>query len=386
MPDRRPAGAFLTHPPERPAMDPADVAADIDLDGTAYLNWGASGPAPDRVLTAAREEQRRHERHAHSTADPYGYAGEAFAETREAVAGLLGTAAERVALTDSTADGISRVANAIDWDDGDVVVRTDLEHPAGELPWDRLREAGVEVREVPCPGGHFDRDAYREAVAGAKLVCFNSISWFHGTHLDVEWATDVAHDAGAAVLVDAVQSPGQAALPVEDWDADFVAAAGHKWLVGVWGAGFLYVRDPERWRPRHLGYYAIDDYDAPDQPAFHADARRFEVGTNSLAPYAALREAIDIHHEVGPDAIRERQHGLVERLQDALGERCISPRNPESGLVAFDLGDEGAVRDLVERARAADVIVRSVPRDGWVRASVHAFNTERDVERLVELL
>jgi cysteine desulfurase/selenocysteine lyase len=377
----------LTLPPEPSHMDPADVAADIDLDGTAYLNWGASGPAPERVLAAAREEQRRHERHAHSVADPYGYAGEQFTATREAVADLLDTSAERIALTDSTSDGISRVANAIDWAEGDTVVRTDLEHPAGELPWDRLREAGIEVREVPCPGGHFDRDAYREAVAGATLVCFNSISWFHGTHLDVEWAARVAHDAGAAVLVDAVQSPGQAPMPVEDWDADFVAAAGHKWLAGVWGAGFLYVRDPERWRPRHLGYYAAEQYDAEaGRLTYHADARRFEIGTNSLAPYAALREAIDLHHEVGLDAIRERQRGLVERLHDGLDDGLVSPRDPESGLVTFDRGDEAAARDLVERAKGADVVVRSVPRDGWVRASVHAFNTEAEVDRLVELL
>jgi cysteine desulfurase/selenocysteine lyase len=367
-------------------MHPTDVAADIDLNGTAYLNWGASGPAPERVLAAAREEQRRHERHAHTTVDPYVYAGEQFTATRERVADLLDTAPERVALTDSTADGISRVANAIDWDDGDIVVRTDLEHPAGELPWDRLREEGIEVRETPCPGGYFDRDAYREAVDGARLVCFNGISWFHGTHLDVEWATEVAHDAGAAVLVDAVQSPGQAPLPVEAWDADFVVAAGHKWLGGVWGAGFCYVRDPERWRPSHLGYYAVDDYDAPDQPAYHADARRFEIGTNSLAPYAALREAIDIHHAVGLDTIRDRQFGLVERLQDAAGDRLVSPRDPESGLVTVDCGDESAAQDLVDRANAADVVVRSVPRDGWVRASVHAFNTEAEVDQLAELL
>jgi selenocysteine lyase/cysteine desulfurase len=367
-------------------MQPTALADQIDLDGTAYLNWGASGPSPERVLSAADAEQRRHERHAHATTDPYEYAGEAFASTREAVADLLGTTAERIALTNSTADGISRVANAIDWEAGDVVVRTDLEHPAGELPWDRLREEGIEVREVPCPDGRFDRDAYREAVDGARLVCFNSISWYHGTHLDVDWATEVAHDAGAEVLVDAVQSPGQAPLPVEEWEADFVAAAGHKWLAGVWGAGFCYVRDPERWRPRHLGYYAVDDYGAPDQPSYHGSARRFEIGTNSLAPYAALREAIAVHHEIGLDVIRDRQRGLVERLQDGLGDRLLSPRDVESGLVTFDCGSESAAKELVERAAEAGVVVRSVPRDGWVRASVHAFNAEDDVERLLAVV
>ncbi|WP_276259967.1 aminotransferase class V-fold PLP-dependent enzyme [Haloglomus litoreum] len=363
-------------------MDPADVAADIDLDDIAYLNWGASGPSPDRVLAAARDEQRRHERHAHSTADPYEYAAEQFAATRESVAGLLDTASERIALTDSTADGISRVANAIDWADGDTVVRTDMDHPAGTLPWGRRQDDGLVVHELDCPGGHLDFDALRDAAQGSKLVVLNAISWLHGTHLDISRAVDIAHDAGALVLVDAVQSPGQAPLPVETWGADFVAAAGHKWLAGVWGAGFLYVRDPERWRPRHFGYYAAFDYDDA-RVDYMPGAQRFEVGTNSLAPYAALREAIDIHHEVGLDVIRERQRGLVERLQDAVGERRISPREPESGLVTFAVDDDEA---FVERAREAGVVVRSVPRDGWVRASVHAFNTEDDVERLGELL
>jgi selenocysteine lyase/cysteine desulfurase len=367
-------------------MDPADVREDIDLDGTAYLNWGASGPSPERVLRAAGEEQRRHERHAHTVdADPYVYALDAFAATRESVAGLLDTAPGHVALTDSTGDAISRVANAVDWTEGDAVVRTDLEHPAGVLPWDRLRDDGVTVREVPCPSGRLALDLLKDAVEGARLVCLNSVSWFHGSHLDVGRAVDIAHDAGAAVLVDAVQSPGQAALPVEEWGADFVAAAGHKWLAGVWGAGFLYVRDPERWRPGHLGYFSVADSTAPPErsPDYHPDARRFEVGTNSLAPYAALREAIDLHETVGLDAIRERQRALTERLKDTLGDRLVSPREFESGLVTFAVEDDEA---FVERAADAGVVVRSVPREGWVRASVHAFNAEAEVDRLVDLL
>lgn len=366
-------------------MDPADIRAEIDLDGVAYLNWGASGPAPERVLDAASEAQRRHERHAHGETDPYVHASEAFTETRESVAGLLDTQADHVALTDSTADGISRVANAIDWQPGDVVVRTDLEHPAGVLPWDRLRDEGVEVREVACPGGRIDPDALAEAVADARLLCLNGISWLHGTHLDVGRAVEIAHDAGALVLVDAVQSPGQAPMPVEEWNADFTVAASHKWLAGVWGAGFLHVQEPERWRPRYFGYFAIDGYEpgAPDSPQYHDTAQRFEVGTNSLAPYAALREAVEIHHEIGGDAIRDRSGALTERLMDGLGDRLVSPRPAESGLVTFEVADDEA---LVERAKEAGVVVRSVPREGWVRASVHAFNSERDVERLLEVV
>jgi selenocysteine lyase/cysteine desulfurase len=141
-------------------------------------------------------------------------------------------------------DGINRIACALPWEPGDAVVRTDLEHPAGILPWQRLaRQRDVEVRVVGSEAGRLDLDAYREAVDGAALVCLSALTWNYGTHLPVAELVDVAHDAGALVLVDAVQVPGQAPMDVGEWGADAVAAAGHKWLLGLWGAGFLYVEE-----------------------------------------------------------------------------------------------------------------------------------------------
>ncbi|WP_255151593.1 aminotransferase class V-fold PLP-dependent enzyme [Halorarius halobius] len=364
-------------------MDPTELRADIPaLDGATYLNTGASGPAPARVLDAAADAQRRHEVDAHH-GDPYPHAWDAYDATREPVADLLGAAPDEIALAGSTGDGISRVVNAVDWEAGDAVVRTDLEHPAGVLPFARLREMGVEVREVPAPGGYLDFDAYREAVDGVRFVCLSSLSWLHGTRLDVERAVDIAHDAGAFVLVDAVQSVGHHPVDVTRWGADAVVAAGHKWLLGVWGAGFLYVDGDvvESLRPRHVGYRGVEH--PTEGFAYHPDASRFEVGTQSLAPYAALREAIAVHGELGSDAVHDRVLGLAERLADALGERLVSPAEPESGLVTFTAEEPEAT---VDRLAERDIHVRSLPGGEHVRASVHAFNTAEDVDRLLDAL
>jgi selenocysteine lyase/cysteine desulfurase len=363
-------------------MDAATLRADIPaLDGATYLNTGASGPSPQRVLDAASEAQRRHEVDAHH-GNPYPHAWDAYDATRDPVARLLGAAPEEIALTGSTGDGISRVVNAVDWQEGDAVVRTDLEHPAGVLPFERLREEGVEVREVPAPEGHLDFDAYQDAVADARFVCLSSLSWLHGTRLDVERAVDVAHDAGAFVLVDAVQSVGQHPVDVKRWGADAVAAASHKWLLGVWGAGFLYVDEDVvgDLRPRHLGYRSVPKGSAGLQ--YESGAARFEVGTQSLAPYAALREAVTIREELGADTVTDHVHGLAERLADGLGDRLVSPRDPESGLVTFRVDDP---EPTVERLEAEDLYVRTVP-SGEVRASVHVFNTVEDVDQLLDAL
>ena len=199
---------------------------------TTYLNYGAHGPSPEFVVDVAADFLTDHE-YGVAVTDPYEHAFGTYKTVRERIAGLLGAEPEEVALTESTTDGIARIASAIDWEPGDVVVRTDAEHPAGVLPWRQLEEErGVEVRVVETEGGRIDSDAFADAVADARLVCFSAITWTHGTRLPVRELIEVANDAGAFTLVDAVQSPGQVPVDSHEWGADAVAAAGHKWLLG----------------------------------------------------------------------------------------------------------------------------------------------------------
>ncbi|QLD89754.1 aminotransferase class V-fold PLP-dependent enzyme [Natronomonas salina] len=364
-------------------MDPAALRADVPAcESCAYLNTGASGPAPRRVVEAVESAQRDQEFEACS-AGHYEVAESVRASARETLADHLGCRPEDVALVASTGDGISRVANAVDWSAGDRVVRTDLEHPSGVLPWRRLRDEGVEVTTVECPGGRLPMNDYREAVADARLVCLSSESWLHGTRLPVAEAVEIAHDAGALVLVDAVQTVGQHPVDVEAWGADVVCASGHKWLLGPWGAGFCYV-DPDSlsaFRPRHVGYHSVVD---PTGEGFEYrdDAGRFEVSTSAVAPYAGLVEAVEMLEAVGMDAVENRIERLTDRLKAGLGDRLVSPEAYESGLVTFAVEDAQA---FVDRANAADVVVRDLPSDA-VRASVHAFNDEADVDALLDLL
>ncbi|WP_048077832.1 aminotransferase class V-fold PLP-dependent enzyme, partial [Halorubrum sp. AJ67] len=190
-------------------MTPRELRADIPaLGDAAYFNFGAHGPSPEYVVEAAGSFVADHE-YGSATTDPYEYAFETYEAVRERIAAFVGADPEEVALTESTSDGIARVGGAIDWEPGDVVVRTDLEHPAGVLPWQRLEREGVEVRVLETEDGRVDRDEYAEAVADARLVCFSAITWTHGTRLPVRELVEIADDAGAFTLVDAVQSPGQ---------------------------------------------------------------------------------------------------------------------------------------------------------------------------------
>ncbi|WP_423751335.1 aminotransferase class V-fold PLP-dependent enzyme [Salinirarus marinus] len=366
-------------------MTPEALRADIPALGRGiYFNTGASGPAPRRVVEATTEFVEHHEYEAPVGEGAYPAAFETFDDARAAVADFVGANDHEIALTDSTADGISRVAAAIDWEPGDVVVRTDLEHSAGVVPWWNLERRGVEVRVLETNEGRVDMDELKDAVADARLLCFNSITWNYGTRLPVEEIVDVAHDAGAYALVDAVQSPGQTPVDVHEWGADFAAAAGHKWMLGPWGAGYLYVDEDvaDSLTPAQVGYRSVVDASA-DHLELKSGAPRFEVGTANPAPYQGLIEAIVTLEDVGLDTITGRIERLTDRLKAGLGDRLLSPEAYESGLVTFDADDPEA---LVERLAESDVYIRSLPYPDAVRASVHAFNTPEDVDALLDAL
>ncbi|TKX73684.1 aminotransferase class V-fold PLP-dependent enzyme [Halorubrum sp. GN11_10-6_MGM] len=366
-------------------MTPRELRADVPaLGDAAYFNFGAHGPSPEYVVEAAASFVEDHE-YESATTDPYGHAFETYDRVRERIAAFVGAESEEIALTESTTDGINRVAGAIDWEPGDVVVRTDLEHPAGVLPWKRLEREGVEVRVLETESGRVDRDAYAEAVEDARLVCFSAITWTHGTRLPVADLVEVANEAGAFTLVDAVQSPGQVAMDVSEWGADAVAAAGHKWTLGPWGAGFLYVdRDAAAdLAPRAVGYRGVED-PTGDEIEFKPAAGRFEIGTTTAAAHVGLVEALDAIDAVGLDAIESRIESLTDRLKDGVPEgRLLSPRDYESGLVTIDVDDPEAT---VERLAGEDIVVRSLPHPNGIRASVHAVSTEAEIDRLVEAL
>ena len=368
-------------------MDPAELRADIPaLERVNYMNTGASGPSPQRVVETIEETLEHHEYESPAAEGMYDAVWNVLDDTRAAVADHVGAGEDEIALTTSTADGISRVATAMDWSSDDVVVRTDIEHPASILPWQRLRERhGVEIRVVNTRQNYVDRRAYEAAVEDATLVAFSSLCWTTGARLDVEDLVDIAHDAGARVIVDAVQSVGQHPVDVKEWGADAVAAAGHKWLLGPWGAGFLYV-DREfanELEPALIGYKSVEDSHA-DPYELHPGAKRFEIGTLSPAPYAGLMAGIETIEDIGYDTLTSRVAHLTDRLKDGIDEdRLVSPPAYESGLVAFEVDDP---EETVERLDEEGIRIRSLPNTETVRASIHVFNTEEDVDELLDAL
>ncbi|MFB6093716.1 MAG: aminotransferase class V-fold PLP-dependent enzyme [Halanaeroarchaeum sp.] len=367
-------------------MDIADIRADIPAVEHLYANWGASGPSPTRVVDRIEETVEHHEYDAPREEGMYPAAYDRFDRTRASVASFLGAADEEIALTQSTTDGINRIANARSWSPDDEVVITDLEHAAGIVPWYALeREHGVDVTVLETEAGRIDPEALSEAAADASLVCFSAVDWTYGRRHPVADLVDVARDAGAMTLVDAVQAPGQMPVDVADWGADVVVGAAHKWLLGPWGAGFLYVREEvaESLAPRTIGGRGVSEY-GDGALEYEPGARRFELSTTNPGPYAGLMEAINLLSAVGLDTIEDRIASLTHRFKATVpSERLLSPTEYHSGLVSVRTENP---EETVERLADREIHVRSLPVPNTVRVSLHAVNTEAEVDELAAAL
>jgi len=368
-------------------MTPRDLRASIPaLDETTFFNTGASGPSPQPVVDAATDCLAHHKSTAPAAEGMYTAAANVREESRETIATHLGVDPTELALTESTSDAISALAAAVDWQSGDVIVRTDFEHPAGVLPWQRAaKQEGATVRVIETHDGRIDRESYAEAVAEARLVCFSSISWNYGTQIPVAELVEIAHDADCEVLVDAVQSAGQQPMDLDAWGADYVAGSGHKWLLGPWGSGYLYVREgaESSLHPAQVCYSSVEDPEAVDY-TLKPNAHRFERGTASPAPHVGMAAAIELLESIGLNEIHARIETLSDRLKRAVPDaQLLSPESFESGLVTIDVDEPEAV---VDHLTEQEIRIRSLPDPDAVRVSVHAFNTEREIKRLVDAL
>lgn len=358
----------------------------------AYLNHAGVAPVSTRVEEAlaryAHEATRR-------GAFDYDRAYDAEVErVRGRAALLIGADPDEIAFVKNTSEGLGLAAAGLDWRPGDRVVTCDLEYPSNVYPWWWLRSQGVETILLRGRDGRLPEAVVAEALDDprVRLLSLSSVQFGSGYRSDLARLGSLCRDRGVLFCVDAIQSLGCLPLDVRGAEIDFLAADGHKWLLSVEGCGLFYCarRVLERLRPRVVGWRSV--VDNRDFDTYHLElqpnAGRFEEGTPNTPGVFALGAAIDLLLETGIDAIGTRVLALTERLVEGLRARgavVLSSREPgeASGIVSFRLADEPPARTAARlRARRVFVAVRR----GGVRASPHFYNSEEEIDALLEAL
>lgn len=366
--------------PFRQAMPAAPRWAYFDHAAVAPL----SGPARDAMIAWAHEAAREGD-------SVWPSWSRQVEELRNLVAGMIFALPDEIALIRNTTAGINIVAEGFPWRPGDNVVTLADEFPSNQYPWLHLGSQGVEARRVATDEGRVDMTRLAAACdQHTRLVSISWVGYASGWRNDLDAVAELAHRRGALLFVDAIQGLGVFPLDVRQTPVDFLAADGHKWLLGPEGAGVFYCRQEnlERLRPTGVGWDSVQG--AHDftriELRFKPSAARFEGGSQNMVGMIGLKASLQLLEQFGAQAISRRVIEVADlacQRLEAAGAVIRSDRRPDrkSGIVSFELPG----RDPSEiRTQCLARQVALSCRAGRLRISPHAYNTADDVGRLVE--
>ena len=364
--------------------------------GQTYLNGAFIHPLPVASAQAvARYVESR-------TFSRERWSGDELAvKVRGQFAALINAAPAEISLVESTSRGENLVVNGLGMAANAGNVVTDALHFEGSLIlYGELQKRGLDVRLITPRDWRIDlADIDRAIDRKTRLVAVSLVSWYNGFEHDLKALCAIAHARGAYVYADIVQAAGNTPIDVRDSGVDFCACSTFKWLMGDFGLGFLYVREPlldTVIKRSEYGYQQADTvmhYLPSDPPAsapvtwtMNGDARaHFQVGTYGQGALNALAESLGYLQRIGVHRIHAHRQPLLRRLHDELprlGFTSITPSGTTSAIASFTARD--AEKRFGPRLKQANV---SVTLGGdRMRVSPSIYNDLRDIDRLLQAL
>lgn len=385
-----------------------------------YLDHAFVGPLS---RDAARAVQSATEEHEHGASLTFEKLIAEADETRGLFSAFIGADREEIAIVNTTSMAISIVANGIRWKTGDSVVIPEIEYLSNVYPWQQLARRGVQLRKIPCPNGCVTTDRLLAACdSTTRVVAVSWVQFSSGYRVDIAALGDACHARGILLVVDANHAVGALAIDVHNLPIDVLATQSFKWLLGPYNVGWLYVKRDlvEAIEPLAVGPLSAETTSSFLNQALELrhDASRFETGVPNLPGILGVGASLRILSSIGMDAIEKRILYLSDYLADGLasrGYRVLTHRirsDERSGILMFRHGKtEAAIPSGVnleqtpETMRSKgldrrgndpwhsacltqllnDGIVISM-REGSLRASAHFYNTEAEIDTLLDAL
>ncbi|AYY14132.1 aminotransferase class V-fold PLP-dependent enzyme [Actinobacteria bacterium YIM 96077] len=383
-------------------IDVASARADTPGCNTVvHLNNAGAALPPQPVLDAVIGHLELE-----ATSGGYEAQGQASEQAERfytAVAELIGAQADEIAYVENATRAWDMAFYAIPFRPGERILTTTSEYPANGIAFQQAaRRHGVRVDVVPDDShGQISIDALKSELAAGdvRVVAVNHVPTHNGLVNPAQEIGELCRAAGALYLLDACQSVGQLAVNVDEIGCDLLSATGRKFLRGPRGTGFLYARRDviETLEPPFLDHHAAT-WTAPDTYEIREDAKRFETWERFVAGQIGLGVAAGYAAALGPHAIEERVTWLANRLREQLsavpGVTVRDRGARRCGIVTFSMeghDPDDVVRLLLEhginvswsRVSALQFDPAAVP---IVRASVHYYNTEDELDRVVDTL
>ncbi|HEY3362497.1 MAG TPA: cysteine desulfurase [Methanosarcina sp.] len=386
-------------------MNLEDCLADFQIPRYLhYMDSAATSLVPEPVITAMNEYDRQYRanvgRGMHRLTR---VATQKYQDAHELVSSFIGGKEGTTVFTKNTTEAINMVAAGLDWQPGDRIVTTVVEHHSNLLPWLRLRQKGIEVVIIPPDeAGIFDIETFEEAItANTKLVAVNHASNVLGTVQPVRKIAEICKAQGAYFLVDGAQSVPHFPVDVQSFGCDFLCFSGHK-MLGPTGTGVLWMRNAVI-SPLILGGGTVDDA-TTEGYTLTGGYQRFEGGTPNISGAIGLGQAVKYLENLRMDVIFKHEKKLTERLLKGLVDiENVTIHGPQDtknriGVVSFTIGRIHPHEIAYLLDERASILVRSgdhccIPlmkhlglENGTVRSSLYLYNTSEEVDLLIETI
>ncbi|AKB47123.1 Cysteine desulfurase [Methanosarcina sp. Kolksee] len=369
-----------------------------------YMDNAATSLVPEPVIAAMNEYDRQYRanvgRGMHRLTR---VATQKYQDAHDLVSNFIGGKEGTTVFTKNTTEAINMVAAGLDWQSGDRIVTTILEHHSNLLPWLRLRQKGVELVVIrPDEAGIFDIEEFEEAItANTKLVAVSHASNVLGTVQPIREIADICKTQGAYFLVDGAQSVPHFPVDARRIGCDFLCFSGHK-MLGPTGTGVLWMRD-SLISPLILGGGTVEDV-TTEFYSLTGGYQRFEGGTPNISGAIGLGQAVKYLENLGMDAIFRHEQELTERLLKGLPDieniTIYGPQDMKNriGIVSFTIDRIHPHEIAYLLDERAAILVRSgdhccIPlmkslglQNGTVRASFYMYNTQEEVDLLLETI
>lgn len=384
-------------------------------DGLAYLNTGTYGPSLRAVFETEHAVRERMNLNFNRFFIDH-YIGAPFLGLVDEVAAFVGAGRDEISFTSGTTEAMSYLVNGLDLGAGDEVLTTTHEHEGGIYPWLLgARRRGYEVRQLPLPSPPKSADDIVDRFASAittrtRVVSFCHVQYTDGTVMPVRALCELCRDRGLISVVDGAQAVGMLDFEIRDLGCDVYATSLHKWLNGPYGTGLLVIRGEllDRVWPTVVtgndGWATVDRFGKTVEQSVIDFAAvwprallKYGANLHYFGPLVwALRPAIDHHRTIGRARIEARVRHLAgvlrERLLGLAGVEVLTPDDARlaAGLVSFRFPGTDTRALAVELRRDENIIIRAVTHSAIGfdanRACTHIYNTEEEIERLVDAL
>lgn len=372
-----------------------------------YLDNGATTFKPESVINAINSYYSEYTANAHRGDYSLSFKVDMeYESARNKVAEFINAEREEVIFTSGATEGLNIIARGFFeniLEPGDEILITKSEHASNILPWFRLaNKCGVVIKYIDLDDTlHVTLENVRKSITpNTKVISLASITNVIGDERPIEEIVKLAHANNIFVVVDASQSVPHKKTDVKKMDADFLVFSGHK-MCGPTGIGILYGKKEllSQVEPLNLGGGMNESFDSESEVFLKDLPYRLEAGTPNISGVIGLGAAVDYLNNIGMDYIENYERHLKKYLIDKIikiPHIDILNLESDSGIVAFNL-DGIFSQDVAFYLNKYNVCVRAGNHcaklvknvtgvKNTIRVSLYFYNTERDIDDLVELL